>query len=190
MDNLEKENKRLKYLIFVLLIITLLAVGYLTYMLYFNEDGNNTDIDNEVEEKLQEEDNKVEEQSSESNISKNDNTSNKKEELYKYENFAESVYINENQTVFLTLWSNNTFSYRINNKYYFGTCYIDGEYIYGTVLMGEDSDKAQVILKENMSLNFKITKDNELYEETNQVNLHSANQPTRAGGDPKDSFDN
>lgn len=51
MDNLEKENKRLKYLIFVLLTITLLAVGYLTYMLYFNEDENNTTIDNEAAEK-------------------------------------------------------------------------------------------------------------------------------------------
>lgn len=211
---LERENKRLKILIIILLVFIVAFGGYFYYISFIknnnkinvNNNNANDTINNDKIQKSEETESKNEESEETENKNEesedNDDTINKENtanEQYTYDTFCESVFwANDNDkkiSSYLTFYNNKTIFYELTDydgnliAKYFGTFTIDNDIIVFNVLSGYNKNNQYVILKDSFVINFKITKEYEITDLNNNLNLNRINHSPREGGSPLYSFE-
>lgn len=179
-----KNNKTVGVFLIVFIVLTFVLSGYIVYEKSL--ENNNDDTINEAIDNNSNNDDTINEIID--NNSSNDD-SNQIVQRYNYTDFEEKVYASSEQSYVITFWGNNTYSY-YNDKgvSYFGTYTIDGDIITLLVLSGKNNNKEEVILKDTMTRNLKIVSVNEILDIENNVTILKANQPPRAGGFPRETF--
>ena len=172
-------NKKLKILIIVLIILTIGLTGYIIYDNITEKELSN--VNNQT--------NNNDEQEKEQNdsIENNEITNNN----YSIENiygiYGNETSVNESH---LLLWNDKTYMYTYaldnqNKEGYLGTYKIENDYLilnkifeinYGSNVISSEDDTVKIIT-ENSIIKIKINSNVELYNENNKIKLNKLNQP-------------